>query len=514
MSEIFRELLSSSPYAIIELFELHLSQELHGSSDIVRFHAGVNQKTAVGDVYWQGNPYTALPIEVDGFEYNGNGQLPRPRVRVSNLLGSISALLLGVNEITPGNDLTGAKFIRIRTLSRFLDPVNFEGGVNPYGTPANEEMPREIYYIDRKTLENREIVEFELAAVFDLAGVRAPKRQIIANICQWKYRSAECGYTGTNYFDEYDNALGSTPATNFPSSPFGAQLTAGETLNEGDAIVSANGWYKSLMQADGNFVTYNKAGVAVWATNTNYGDGNYRLVMQTDGNLVIYNGSSAIWASNTVGRAVPTSLGFVDWYPTDVSIGRSGGFGWECVGSSPAAGGLTNTQTETFSVNGRSITIQFQFQSNEAPPDHYSGQQFIWNVINSATITASSGVFYLNEIINLPKTLSSNNPFRNNHPTLGTLSQAGPTYQITGVSGNTNNRLSISNTGLMILLTNVDTQLWTSGYSNNNEPLVQTGTVDPLRDVCGKRISSCKKRFGDYNNLPFGSFPAAGTFYG
>ena len=127
MTEMFQELLKSSPYAIIELFELHLSQELHGSNEIVYFHAGANEQATTGPVVWQGVEYQPLPIEVDGFEYNGNGQLPRPKVRVSNLLGSISALLLGVNEITPGNDLTGAKFIRIRTLSRFLDPVNFTG---------------------------------------------------------------------------------------------------------------------------------------------------------------------------------------------------------------------------------------------------------------------------------------------------------------------------------------------------------------------------------------------------
>lgn len=514
MSEMFRELLSSNPYAVIELFELHLNLELHGSNEIVYFHAGVNEKTTADDVYWQGIPYRALPIEVEGFEYNGNGQLPRPKVRVSNLLGSISAILLGVNEITPGNDLTGAKFIRIRTLSRFLDPVNFEGDVNPYGTPANEEMPREIYYIDRKSLENRNVVEFELAAVFDLAGVRAPKRQVIANICQWKYRSAECGYTGANYFDEYDNPLGATPATNFASTPFGAQLTTEETLNEGDAIVSANGWYRSLMQADGNFVTYNKAGAVVWATNTNYGDGNYRIIMQADGNLVIYNGSNAIWASNTEGRAAPTNLSFIDWYPTDAVTGRSGGFGWECVGSSPGSAGLTNTQTEVFTLGSRSITIQFEFLSVALPAGHYTGQSFAWNTINSASISTSSGVFYLNEVINLPKTLSAGNPFRNNHPTLGTLTEAGPTYQITAVSGNANNRLNLENNGNMIIYTSANTQLWTSGYSNANEPLVRTGTVDPLRDVCGKRISSCKKRFGDYNNLPFGSFPTAGTYYG
>jgi len=50
--------------------------------------------------------------------------------------------------------------------------------VNPFGTPdPTAEFPQEIYKIDRKSAENREVVEFELAAVFDLAGIRAPKRQ-------------------------------------------------------------------------------------------------------------------------------------------------------------------------------------------------------------------------------------------------------------------------------------------------------------------------------------------------
>lgn len=519
MTEMFQELLKSSPYAIIELFELHLVQELHGSNEIVYFHAGANEQTTTGPVIWQGIEYQPLPIEVDGFEYNGNGQLPRPKVRVSNLLGSISALLLGVNEITPGNDLTGAKFIRIRTLSRFLDPKNFQGDVNPYGTPANEEMPREIYYVDRKSLENREVVEFELAAIFDIAGVRAPKRQVIANICQWKYRGPECGYSGTNYFDEYDNTLGATPATNFSSTAFGTQLTAGTTLNEGDAIVSSNGWYRAILQSDGNFITYNKANVEVWrAPVRSTGDGYYRLVMQTDGNVVLYNGDlsagNATWATNTDSRAVPSTINFVNWYPADGFTGRSGGFGWECVGSSPASAGLTSSQTEVFTVNGKSITIQFVFQSTALPVPHYTGEAFAWNQINSATISSSSGSWYLDEIINLSKTLSGGNPFRNNHPTLGTLTDAGATYVITAVTGNTSNRLNITTQGGLIVFTSANTQLWTSGYGNASEPLVVTGTIDPLRDVCGKRISSCKKRFGDYNDLPFGSFPAAGTFYG
>lgn len=512
MSEMFQELLSSNPYAIIELFELHLDQVLHGSSEIVRFHSGVNQASPVGDIYWQGEPYQPLPIQADGFEYTGTGQLPRPTIRVSNLLGSISALLLGVNEISPGNDLTGAKVIRIRTLSRFLDPRNFPGDVNPHGTPANEEMPREIYYIDRKATENREIVEFELASVFDLAGVRAPKRQVIANICQWKYRSAECGYTGSNYFDEYDNALGSTPAPNFTSSSFGNQLTVGETLNEGDALVSPNGWYRAIMQSDGNFVVYNKNNQAVWATNTNYGSGSYRAVMQSDGNFVIYNGGSAIWATNTSSRATPSSISFIDWYPPDVRKGRSAGFGWECVGSSATASGQTSTQTEIFTLGTRTITIQFLFTAAAYSEPHYSGETYAWG-LTSATLVTSTGVFYQGEAINLVKTLSSGNPHRNNHPTVGTLTSSGPVYLITGVTGSTNNRLSLNSNGGLYVNTSTLQQLWSNGYSNTTEPLVQTGTVDPLKDVCGKRISSCKKRFGDYAELPFGSYPSVGTFY-
>ena len=56
--------------------------------------------------------------------------------------------------------------------------MNFAGNTNPYGTPdPTAASPREVYKIDRKATENREVVEFELAAPIDLAGVRAPKRQ-------------------------------------------------------------------------------------------------------------------------------------------------------------------------------------------------------------------------------------------------------------------------------------------------------------------------------------------------
>lgn len=311
---IISDLQKINPSSIIELFTLETTLALHGSAQTYRFHNCTSLNNN-GDVVWAGNSYIKLPIKAEGFAYQ-RGQLPRPTLTVSNALGTITAILLNVNAVTVGNDLTGATVTRIRTLARYLDNINFpvtsttssstetiadpadaetvtytvtvvnvggsnifaiNGSNNPVitmkrgstyifnqadasnsghplaiksdaggaqtttvvGTAGNAgatvtyrpaypsapsdlryyctvhgngmgntitmnnpntttqtttttstqqvntlgtadptaEFPREIYKIDRKASENREIVTFELAAVFDLAGIRAPKRQ-------------------------------------------------------------------------------------------------------------------------------------------------------------------------------------------------------------------------------------------------------------------------------------------------------------------------------------------------
>ena len=175
-SAIVSNLQDINPSAIIELFTLQLDNNLHGATTIYRFHNGSSLKDN-GEIVWAGNSYQRFPIEAEGFAFQ-KGQLPRPTLTVSNALGTITAILLSVNTTTAGNDLTGATVTRIRTLARFLDAVNFPGDINPYGTPdATAEFPQEIYKIDRKSAENRDVVTFELASVFDLAGIRAPNRQ-------------------------------------------------------------------------------------------------------------------------------------------------------------------------------------------------------------------------------------------------------------------------------------------------------------------------------------------------
>lgn len=188
-----------APGAVIELFQLQLNTAQHGVDATYYFHAGINQ--VITDIVWAGQAYQVLPLTAEGFEWTGKGSLPRPTLRVSNIGNAISTILLTLPE-----GLQGAKVTRIRTLARYLDAANFTGGANPTADPLAE-FPREMYYIDRLALENRDVIEFELASVFDLAGVRAPKRQCVTR-CQWKYRSPECGYSGINYWNEKDQSVG------------------------------------------------------------------------------------------------------------------------------------------------------------------------------------------------------------------------------------------------------------------------------------------------------------------
>ncbi len=309
------ELQSINPSAVIELFELQLIASIHGSDQLFRWHSGSNQN-GNGEIVWQGNTYARFPVEAEGFEFTGRGQIPRPTLLVSNILSTLTTLMASVNAFTPANDLNGSKLTRIRTLASNLDAVNFApvtttstttttiadpadaefvtftvtvahvggqhiflidgvnnpvltmkrgstytfdvsdstnanhplriksdaGGdqtvtvngtqgqsgatvvyqpayptapndlryyctvhgnymgntitmnnpntttsttttsstsqTNPFGTPSADKFPDEIYFLDRKVLENREFVKYELVSALDLTNVRVPKRQI------------------------------------------------------------------------------------------------------------------------------------------------------------------------------------------------------------------------------------------------------------------------------------------------------------------------------------------------
>ena len=190
------ELQKINPSNIVELFQLQLDTTIHGANTTYYFHNGVSENNN-GNLIFDNIEYTRMPIEASGFEFNGK-QLPRPQIAISNILGTFTTLLLTLPQ-----GLEGAKVTRIRTLERYIDHINFDIGDilsedgnaileedgslisqelsdNPHGTPdPTATFPNEVYYIDRKTMETRDLIQFELTASFDLQGVRLPRRQVL-----------------------------------------------------------------------------------------------------------------------------------------------------------------------------------------------------------------------------------------------------------------------------------------------------------------------------------------------
>jgi L,D-peptidoglycan transpeptidase YkuD (ErfK/YbiS/YcfS/YnhG family) len=76
-------------------------------------------------------------------------------------------------------------------------------------------------------------------------------------------------------------------------------LTAGQRLDAGEMLQSANGSYRLVMQRDGNLVVYTSENRPLWASGTGGHAGAY-LVMQGDGNAVVYRAGRALWHTHTM----------------------------------------------------------------------------------------------------------------------------------------------------------------------------------------------------------------------
>lgn len=204
-----------APGQLIEMFELDIST-ITGSNtpaDHYYFHSGTNE--SFGSIVWQGHTYERFPIEGEGFDKLARGTSPRPRLRAANVTGIISALLLATD------DLVGARVIRRRTYARFLDG---QPGADP-----NQFLPDDIFYVEKKVTENKSVVEWELATALDLEGMMLPSRVIAANTCVWDYRSSECSYTGSAYFDIFNNPVGTLAQDICSKSVVGCKRRFGAT---------------------------------------------------------------------------------------------------------------------------------------------------------------------------------------------------------------------------------------------------------------------------------------------
>ena len=127
--------------------------------------------------------YYVIPAGIDGFEYKTDGPLPQPKLTIANVLRTATnKSLAGLLSSATYEDILGMKFRRRRTLKKYLYNVST-------ATPPVE-FASDLFYLDRIEDENEAEVTFTLVSPFDLTGVNLPRRVIIGNMCPWEYQGA------------------------------------------------------------------------------------------------------------------------------------------------------------------------------------------------------------------------------------------------------------------------------------------------------------------------------------
>lgn len=200
-----QELFSLNPSALITLFEIDVTEivfekavlndaNLTSNETVFRFH---NIKTFLNSsIYWQGNEYVGVPINAEGFDIISQGTLPEPKISICVNDEGVIALTALKERIFQLGDLAGAKVTRIRTWAKYIDVENYRTGSPPEGFSPNPnvELPRDVFYIDRKSNENKYVLEYTLSSVFDVEGIQLPNRLVLAQKCPFQYRGGGCLY--------------------------------------------------------------------------------------------------------------------------------------------------------------------------------------------------------------------------------------------------------------------------------------------------------------------------------
>lgn len=180
-------------------------------------------------IVFNGVSYTPFPIKVDGMAQDGKGSIPRPKLTVSNIQGFVSQLLL------QNQQLNGAVVTRQRVFSRFIDAVNFQTPLPMWVTPdPTAAYTPEPWVVNRKVIENNQVVQFELCSPIELQNIKLPRRSVIANVCTWKYRGPGCTYSGAPVADSANRTF-TGPYYNMTLANQG-NYSSGTTYNRGDYV--------------------------------------------------------------------------------------------------------------------------------------------------------------------------------------------------------------------------------------------------------------------------------------
>ncbi|VVO79746.1 hypothetical protein PS870_01729 [Pseudomonas fluorescens] len=223
---LIKDIQKLEPGAEIRLFEIDGTEY---GADYLRFHGHAIPHTPeellayehseedlpAKSIWWQGNEYAAWPVQIEGIGADSNGSATRPTFMAGNVNGRITALCLAFD------DLLKFQLTVRETLVQYLDAVNFPEG-NPTADPTQEAL--EIWFIDQKTVEDGEVVQWDLSSPGEIDNHGLPGRQM-TTLCHWAltggYRGPDCQYTGP-YFDMEGN-----PTDNPEKDQCNALLTTG-----------------------------------------------------------------------------------------------------------------------------------------------------------------------------------------------------------------------------------------------------------------------------------------------
>ena len=177
--------------SIVTLYKI---DAMNLGADTPWYFTNMIKKDSSGPVVFNTITYSPIDIKAEGFEITTEGTMPRPTVAVSNVNNNIAS------AVEDYNDLIGAIVTRTRTIDKYLDG---ESEADPLAV-----FPREIYVIQQKVAQNKNIIKWELTAKTDLDKLKIQKRQILRDYCTHTYRYRKdgnwvygnCPYAGTDYF--------------------------------------------------------------------------------------------------------------------------------------------------------------------------------------------------------------------------------------------------------------------------------------------------------------------------
>ena len=452
--------------AIVELFELDLEPITEDASDKYYFTGDIFPDGT--KIQWQGRIYEPFPIKITGFETTTKGTIPQPELTVANVLGTLASVTNAFD------DLVGAKITRRRTLGKYLD-----NGTSP---DLSEEFPEDIYYIERKTSETSLSISWQLASKIDLEGLQVPRRIVTQNYCVWKYRGTECGYNGPPVANERDGPLAgddSAASVNYINAlnAFNAAKTVARnaeyTLNLANGQVAANCDTNTLPTAE----TYSKL------TGPDY---SFAIVVSGQPLFGVVQGSTVDVISalrdyrpgrTILGINVP-GFGLVNVPAFGSALSVANGIGPLSQIDLLQDGGIVSSfYSETFPVSFAfpepGGTVQIGIVNGNIVPLVTSGLGYRVGPQRKSLLVGITAVDFIDK-----------------------------TGALCGQS-----EASASAAEATLAAANSQLSSAQAALSAATAALPSGGTLFE-QDVCGKRLSSCKLRFGAID-LPFGAFPGA-----